>query len=74
MAHAKGDSVERSYRAAIELFGEHGYARTTVDEIVSALLHDGLQHLAAGIREEVRDVEGPVETLRALVHAELTYV
>ena len=95
MARAKGETIERLYDAAIELIGEHGYAGTTVDEIVaragvakgtvyyhfkgkselvSALLDDGLQRLAASIRDEVQHAQGPVETLRALVHAELSYM
>ena len=30
------DTLERLFDAAIELIGEHGYAGTTVDEIVAA--------------------------------------
>jgi AcrR family transcriptional regulator len=30
-----GDTLERLYQAAIDLIGEHGYAGTTVDEIVA---------------------------------------
>ena len=89
------DTLERLFEAAIELIGEHGYAGTTVDEIVaragvakgtvyyhfkskadlvSALLEDGLQSLAASLREETEGAQTPQEALRALVHAELAYI
>jgi TetR/AcrR family transcriptional regulator, cholesterol catabolism regulator len=35
MARSKGDTIERLYEAAVDLIGEHGYAGTTVDEIVA---------------------------------------
>jgi len=95
MARSKGDTIERLYQAAIDLIGEHGYAGTTVDEIVAragvakgtvyyhfkskaelvkALLDDGLQRLAASFKAEAEGAQGPEATLRALVHAELTYI
>ena len=95
MARTRGDTIVRLYESAIELIGEHGYAGTTVDEIVAragvakgtvyyhfkskaelvkALLDDGLQRLATSFREEANGAQGPEATLRALVHAELTYI
>jgi TetR/AcrR family transcriptional regulator, cholesterol catabolism regulator len=43
-------------------------------ELVTALLDDGLQRLAASFREEAEGAQGPAATLRALVHAELAYI
>jgi len=95
VARSRGDTIERLYEAAIDLIGEHGYAGTTVDEIVAragvakgtvyyhfkskaelvkALLDDGLQRLATSFRAEAEGAQGPEQTLRALVHAELTYM
>lgn len=95
MARSKGDTLERLYEAAVGLIGEHGYAGTTVDEIVdragvakgtvyyhfkgkadlvSALLEDGLERLAAAFKDEIRGTERPEQALRALVHAELAYI
>ena len=95
MARGKGDTLERLYEAAVGLIGEHGYAGTTVDEIVdragvakgtvyyhfkgkaalvSALLEDGLERLAASFKNEIEGTRGPEEALRALVHAELAYI
>lgn len=95
MARTRGDTIARLYEAAIELIGEHGYAGTTVDEIVAragvskgtvyyhfkskaelvtALLDDGLQRLATSFKQEAEGAQGPAETLRALVHAELAYI
>jgi AcrR family transcriptional regulator len=90
-----GDTIERLYTAAISLIGEHGYAGTTVDEIVEragvakgtvyyhfkskselleALLEDGLQRLAAVFRADAAKAQNPTDALRALVHAELSYI
>lgn len=95
MTRAKSDALERLYDAAVELIGEHGYAATSVDEIVaragvakgtvyyhfkgkadllSTLLEDGLRRLSASFSSEIDGAQGPQEALRALVHAELTYI
>jgi TetR/AcrR family transcriptional regulator, cholesterol catabolism regulator len=95
MTRSSTDTLERLFDAAISLIGEHGYAGTTVDEIVaragvakgtvyyhfkskadlvSALLEDGLERLAASFREETEGAQTPLEALRALVHAELAYI
>jgi AcrR family transcriptional regulator len=64
-----------------EIVARAGVAKGTVyyhfkskAELVTALLDDGLQRLAASFREEAKGAQGPAETLRALVHAELTYI
>ena len=43
-------------------------------DLVSALLEDGLQRLAASFSAEIEGARGPAEALRALVHAELLYI
>jgi TetR/AcrR family transcriptional regulator, cholesterol catabolism regulator len=42
--------------------------------LVAALLDDGLERLAALFEQEVQGAHGPQARLRALVHAELTYI
>ena len=64
-----------------EIVARAGVAKGTVyyhfkskAELVTALLDDGLQRLAASFKEEAQGAQGPEETLRALVHAELAYI
>jgi TetR/AcrR family transcriptional regulator, cholesterol catabolism regulator len=74
---------EHGYSATTvdEIAARAGVAKGTVyyhfkgkTDLVSALLEDGLQRLAASFSEEIRGTQGPAEALRALVHAELTYI
>jgi AcrR family transcriptional regulator len=58
---AHTDTLDRLFSAAVELFGERGYAGTTVDEIVER----------AGV---AKGAPGGDAALRALVHAELAYI
>jgi TetR/AcrR family transcriptional regulator, cholesterol catabolism regulator len=64
-----------------EIVARAGVAKGTVyyhfkskSELVKALLDDGLQRLAASFKAEAEGAQGPEATLRALVHAELTYI
>ena len=43
-------------------------------DLVAALLDDGLERLAALFEQEMKGARGPQARLRALVHAELTYI
>ena len=74
---------ERGYAGTTvdEIVARAGVAKGTVyyhfkgkADLVSALLEDGLQRLAASFSGEMEGAQGPQETLRALVHAELTYI
>lgn len=43
-------------------------------ELVTAVIDDGLQRLAASFKHEAEGAQGSEETLRALVRAELSYI
>ena len=95
MPQAHSGTIDRLFTAAVDLFGERGYAGATIDDIVeragiakgtvyyhfrsksdlvSALLDDGLRRLAASFRSEIEGAQGGDAALRALVHAELSYI
>jgi AcrR family transcriptional regulator len=95
MPQAHSGTIDRLFTAAVDLFGERGYAGATIDdiveragiakgtvyyhfrsksELVSALLDDGLRRLAASFRSEIEGAQGGDAALRALVHAELSYI
>ena len=95
MPQAHSGTLDRLFTAAVDLFGERGYAGATIDdiveragiakgtvyyhfrsksELVSALLDDGLRRLAASFRSEIEGAQGGSAALRALVHAELSYI
>jgi TetR/AcrR family transcriptional regulator, cholesterol catabolism regulator len=64
-----------------EIVARAGVAKGTVyyhfkskSELVKALLDDGLQRLAASFKAEAVGAQSAEGTLRALVHAELTYI
>ncbi len=74
---------EHGYSATTvdEIVARAGVAKGTVyyhfkgkADLVSALLEDGLQRLAASFSAEIEGAQGPAEALRALVHAELLYI
>ena len=75
--------AERGYAGATvdDIVERAGVAKGTVyyhfrskSELVSTLLDDGLKRLATSFRTEIEGAEGGDAALRALVHAELTYI
>jgi len=75
--------AERGYAGATvdDIVERAGVAKGTVyyhfrskSELVSTLLDDGLRRLATSFRTEIEGAEDGFAALRALVHAELTYI